>query len=308
MLRNPVYIGKISHDDTTHDGKHDAILDPAVFDQAQQILDERVGDRPQLMSKSDYLLSGLTRCTSCQGAYVGISANGRLGRYRYYACRSRQAKGKRACPAERVRADALERAVIDALLDAYNDIDLFQHTISEAVAELDNDLPDLAEELVSVEAQIRDKTAALDRYLRAFEAGDMSKQVCGARVEELSQQRRDLIDRRDELAAQPTPDTPRVPARDQLEAVGELLRATIDDGMPTAVKDLLNLLIDSVQIAPDRHAQPFFQLPMGTQGAIPEPQETQAPSGTTFCMDPRQVEHRRIELLTSSMPWKRSTN
>jgi len=25
-------------------------------------------------------------------------------------------------------------------------------------------------------------------------------------------------------------------------------------------------------------------------------------------MDPRQVEHRRIELLTSSMPWKRSTN
>jgi site-specific DNA recombinase len=141
MLRNPVYIGKISHDDATHDGKHDAILDPAVFEQAQQILDERAGDRPQLMSKSDYLLSGLTRCTSCHGAYVGISANGRLGRYRYYACRSRQAKGKRACPAERVRADGLETAVIDAVLDTYANFDLFEHTIAEAVAEIDSTSP-----------------------------------------------------------------------------------------------------------------------------------------------------------------------
>ena len=295
MLRNPVYIGKISHDDATHDGKHDAILDPAVFEQAQQILDERAGDRPQLMSKSDYLLSGLTRCTSCHGAYVGISANGRLGRYRYYACRSRQAKGKRACPAERVRADGLETAVIDAVLDTYANIDLFEHTIAEAVAEIDSDQPHLADELASVEAQIRDTTAALDRYLRAFEAGDMSHQVCGPRVEELSQQRHDLIDRRDELAAQTGAATTTVPPREQLEAVGELLRATIHDGTPTAVKDLLNFLIDSVEIAPNRHAQPFFQLPCPPEREMPEPDQARAPNGTTFCMDPRQVEVRGIE-------------
>ena len=39
---------------------------------------------------------------SCGGAYIGAGAHGRNGFYRYYLCRTRQAKGARACTAPRV--------------------------------------------------------------------------------------------------------------------------------------------------------------------------------------------------------------
>jgi site-specific DNA recombinase len=96
LLRNPVYLGKIRHDETTHDGKHDAILDDEVFEQAQDLLDEQAAEAVDRAAASDYLLSGLTRCTTCcGGAYIGAGAQGKNRYYRYYVCRSRQTKGVR---------------------------------------------------------------------------------------------------------------------------------------------------------------------------------------------------------------------
>jgi len=81
VLRNPVYIGKISHDTRAHEGKHDAIVDPPQFEQAQAILDERSAQPAQTTARTDYLLSGLLRCTGCQDGYIGERAHGRGGPY-----------------------------------------------------------------------------------------------------------------------------------------------------------------------------------------------------------------------------------
>jgi hypothetical protein len=60
LLRNPVYVGQIRHGDTVHDGKHDAILDRHLFDQAQALLDERAAESAvEQPTESEYLLSGL---------------------------------------------------------------------------------------------------------------------------------------------------------------------------------------------------------------------------------------------------------
>lgn len=126
LLRNPVYLGKIRHDDVTHDGKHDAILDTDRFEQAQKLLDDQAAEAADRAAASDYLLSGLTRCTSCGGAYIGAGAQGKNRYYRYYVCRSQQTKGQRACCSQRVPAEDLENGVIDALLDTYCDLDQFE--------------------------------------------------------------------------------------------------------------------------------------------------------------------------------------
>lgn len=135
------------------------------------------------------------------GAYVGAGAHGRNSFYCYYVCRAQYGTGNRACRGSRVRADHLEEAVIDALVAAYDDLDLFERAIDRAVEEVDRQQPQLADELASVEAQIRDTTAAIDRYLRAFESGTMPDTVCAPRLEELSERRQKLSDYRDELAA-----------------------------------------------------------------------------------------------------------
>src|SRR6266705_3273817 len=50
---------------------------------------------------SDFLLSGLVRCGRCGRAYIGMSARGNGGTYRYYACTGRQKCGPKACRGER---------------------------------------------------------------------------------------------------------------------------------------------------------------------------------------------------------------
>ena len=56
------------------------------------------------------------------GAYVGAGAHGRNSFYRYYVCRTRQAKGARACTSQRVPADDLEDAIAAALIATYDEL------------------------------------------------------------------------------------------------------------------------------------------------------------------------------------------
>ncbi len=296
LLRNPVYIGQIRHGDTIHDGKHDAILDQRLFDQAQALLDERAAESAtEQPTESEYLLSGLTRCTSCGGAFIGAGARGRSDYYRYYTCRSRQTKGARACTAQRLPAEDLEDRVIAALLATYDNLDLFQHAVNAAIEDAEQERPGLEEELAGTDTQIRDTTAALDRYLRAFEAGTMPDSVCAPRVEELSSRRQELVDYRDKLAAHLAATTVPTLDRDQLRAVADIIRAVLANGSPAVVKDLLDALIHSVEINAEREAVPYFRV-LTPERLTPEPDPARA-QGTAVRMGLHQVEVQGIE------PW-----
>lgn len=121
MLRNRTYLGEVFFRGTWHRSADRPFLDPAAFDRVQALLAERgegYGHRFRARDH-EYLLTGLVKCGRCEHNYVGVSARGRSNRYRYYTCWNRNRRGRRACEAESVRADALERAVLDALVDLY---------------------------------------------------------------------------------------------------------------------------------------------------------------------------------------------
>jgi len=67
----------------------------------------------------------------------------------------------------------------------------------------------------------------------------MPETVCAPRLEELAERRQELLDHRDELAGRISNSTVSVPERHELEAVGDLLRETIKDGDPAAIKETL---------------------------------------------------------------------
>ncbi|MGC8464236.1 MAG: recombinase family protein, partial [Acidimicrobiales bacterium] len=270
VLRNPVYVGKISHGDEVYEGKHPSIIEGDLFARARALLDERAAlVENRAPNTSEYLLTGLLRCRACGGAYFGAGTKGRNGFYRYYACRNRQTKGTYGCQSTRIPAEDLEAAVIDDLIRTLSRSDLFEQAITAAIAEVADNRPSLEAELARTEAQLRDTETGLNHYLRAFETGEMPAAICSPRVTELTQRRDELAAHRKKLTARLKDATPQLPTPEQLRSLCAEIRRTIDSGNPDAVKQLLRELVDRVEITPDRHAYPYFWVPAGCETGTP---------------------------------------
>ncbi|MHB8669907.1 MAG: recombinase family protein [Acidimicrobiales bacterium] len=266
VLRNPVYLGKIAHGDQLYDAKHDPIIDTHLHARVQALLDERAAASAMTApSASEYLLTGKLRCTACHGAYVGAGAHGRGGYYRYYVCRTRQAKGTHGCHGPRIVADQLETAVLDALVATYAATDLLLEAAQQALDAVMDERPHVEAEIASLDTQLHETNAAISRYLRAFEAGTMSDTLCAPRIAELSQRRDELDAHRAHLARRADNAEPAVPTIQQLRAVAKQLQRAIDGANPGVTKQVLDELIDRVEISPDKHAQPYFRIPGNTK-------------------------------------------
>jgi site-specific DNA recombinase len=135
ILRNRVYLGEVFFRDTWHPGRHLPLVDQITFNAATALLAERGEAHSKRASNaSDYLLVSRVRCQRCGKAFVGAAAHGKRHRYPYYVCFSRQRYGTQTCPAERLRADLLDQAVIDALLATFQQSDLFEQAIAASRA------------------------------------------------------------------------------------------------------------------------------------------------------------------------------
>jgi len=64
--------------------------------------------------------------------YLGVAPHGRRQCYRSYTCYTRHRYGRSTCPADRLPADQLEHAVMQALLATYEQTDLLEHAITTA--------------------------------------------------------------------------------------------------------------------------------------------------------------------------------
>jgi site-specific DNA recombinase len=84
ILKNPIYTGLISHKGLTYPGLHDAIIDDATFEAAQQKLKENLrGHRDRVRAGNPSLLAGKLLDEAGQ-AMVATHATKGSRRYRYY--------------------------------------------------------------------------------------------------------------------------------------------------------------------------------------------------------------------------------
>jgi len=139
ILANPIYVGEIGHKGIRHPGQHQGIVDPAMFEKVQLLLEaNRRKRRGTSTSANTPLLSGLvidgekTRLTATH-----TNKDGR--RYRYYAS-----------PRLRIPAEELESLVVDAIKEHY-----------ASPAKLAKLLPALDLLSASILAKAADKASAL---------------------------------------------------------------------------------------------------------------------------------------------------
>ena len=261
MLRNRTYLGEVSFQGTHYPAPHEPLVDKDLFERVQEILGERSEDISLRRSnQSEYLLTGLVKCAHCGKRYLGASANGNGGRYRYYVCFSRQRYGKKACEGERLPADALEEAILEQLLAVLEREPMVREAISEAFAELEADQPKREAELERIDTERRRIGESLDRYFRAFEEGTMPESACAPRIGELSEKLRGLEARREELAAEEPAE--REPLTDEdLALLQAEVREVIEGGDPPTRKALLQSLVDEIRVVSRAEIYPSFSLP-----------------------------------------------
>lgn len=135
ILKNPLYKGYIRWNDTVIPSKHDAIIEPEVFDHVQNIIVSRRTADPRRVS-SEYIFSGKLKCNSCGSSLVGFYttsklSSGEVRKYRQYRClkkKTGECKGFR---------NVSERKLEEAFMD-YIDQEDFSNFIEESASAGDN--------------------------------------------------------------------------------------------------------------------------------------------------------------------------
>ncbi len=285
VLRNRAYLGEVYFRDAYHPAPHRPLVDPDTFDLAQRILATRGEDYShRAANASDYLLAGLLTCASCGKRFVGTAAHGNRYRYRYYTCFSRQRYGTDTCNAERLPADALDTAVLNALLDTYTRTDLFETALAAGAERAGAVRAQHQAELAVVDAEAARTEEAIERYLLAFEAGTLPEAQCGQRIRTLGAKAAELRTRRAELvdliAAAKEPEAQRA----TLDAIRDHLAETIRSGEAATKKGLLQNLVHDIRVEGRHNIKPYFRLPIGpTTVTNPDPstqgQKVRTPSG-----------------------------
>lgn len=126
LLRNPVYVGNIVFGRSTAAGverprdewivtnAHPAIVSPQIFAQAQETLQVRAPHTGG-SARSTAIFTGLLKCGRCGSSLQTETATGRSRVYRYYNCRGALKRGD--CPPRRLPVDAVDRWLMESVLD-----------------------------------------------------------------------------------------------------------------------------------------------------------------------------------------------
>ncbi len=285
VLRNRAYLGEIYFRDIYHKAPHSALVEEDTFELAQTILAARGEDHShRAANASDYLLAGLVICDHCGKRFVGTAARGNRYRYRYYTCFSRQRYGPDTCAAERLPADELDGAVLDALLDTYSHTDLLDRALAQAAERSGTIRAQHEAEMVTVETELTKTEDAIERYLLAFEAGTLPEAQCGQRIRALGAKAAELRARREDLKDLiRASDAPEL-SQGTLENLRDRMAETIKNGKAVAKKGMLQNLVAEVRVE-GRHAiRPRFRIPLGlpmaNPGSLTEEQKVRTPSGS----------------------------
>ena len=112
LLRNPAYIGKIDFKGQIYEGEQNAIVEEAIWDRVQQILQRNGGNGgSEIRDSYGTLLKGLLRCASCGGGMIRTYATKDSRRYRHYVCALAQQQTSADCQTKSVSEPVIKAIV-----------------------------------------------------------------------------------------------------------------------------------------------------------------------------------------------------
>lgn len=167
---------------------HEAIIDRETWNRVQNILQKKApsGSHPR-SAGSDYLFSGMMKCSFCGSHFIGAAAHGRKERYRYYVCGKISREGPGACRQMKLNADAFEDLVIWKLKEHLTRKEYLEKIIRAHNESLRAMIQKSGSSLKRLEKEIRDLDDKRRRLFEAIESGSgLSAEDIAPRIREIS--------------------------------------------------------------------------------------------------------------------------
>ncbi len=213
-------------------------------------------------------------CDRCGQRFTGTLATGRSSTYAYYTYGNRQRYGTASCSADRLPAEALERAVLDQLLALHANPEDLLEAARRASGSKSSNRRRHQDELATIDCELQKAKQTAERYLDAFEAGDLSPDVCGQRLQAIQGRMTALERRKNEVSELLEVTSVNLPTQAELQTMLEAIRSVLTDGPRPFAKQVLQRLIHEVR-AEGRHTiHPVFKIPVPDQ----EREAVRAPS------------------------------
>jgi site-specific DNA recombinase len=187
MLRDDYYTGIVTHNGVKGEGRHEALIDRATFDQVQKVLDgHRIsGDRSH---KHHHYLKGTLYCIC--GKRLGYGKHrGKLGgQYEYFSCLSRVQRDQRCeapyFPVERTEQGIVRRYTREVFKNNEQD------TVREAVRTYVQSKSEVAHrESDRHNRRLRELTGEQQKLVQLYYKGGVSEEVLQAEQQRIEAER-----------------------------------------------------------------------------------------------------------------------
>ncbi len=270
ILRNPLYLGKITFKDQMYEGQHDAIVDEDIFGQVQGMLQRNRTCRGQYnrRNKHNALLKGLVFCKHCDCLMSHHFTRRGKKQYRYYVCHHAQMKGWNHCPAPSLPAIDLEHFVLDKLRELCSDAELLQEIVAVSRRLIESHTDDINAKLPPLKKQIRQLNLRLCE-LAPHEGQDGVIDEMADLAEQMRQAKDELTELNGQLAVAQK----RLVDDDELLGAGESFDPMWQNLKADEKQRLIHLLIQRIEYDAENEAITITYHP-GILDALNIPQET----------------------------------
>lgn len=178
-LTSRVSLGQIEHNGRVYPGKHEAIIDEGLWNEANRLIKLHAPTRknPKRITKHIFILQGLLRCGWCDFYMTPKYSTGKKKLHPYYQCTRNSHGGKDACNMKYVPAAELENAVIKKLKQMSHDKKLIKKIVNKANESNDSILTDLKKDSKIQENKLKPIQASIDNVIAAICKGIKNKSV-----------------------------------------------------------------------------------------------------------------------------------
>jgi hypothetical protein len=160
-----------------------------------------------------------------------------------------------------VRADLLEKAVVDLVASTFSQQALLERAVRDAVQSSKADKKSLERRLKAVELELTKVASASERYTEAFESGSLKLELFAERLEELTKRRYALERDRAEIKAQVETGEILLVPDELLQEIRSEIGGILGGEITARKKEVMRLVTDHIDLSPERVATPVLRVP-----------------------------------------------